>query len=494
MVNFCKAANVLKLTEEEKHGLNLNQQLERRYKAVIPIHRKENPDVKYLKIRKPIDRTMARDHWNSTNTIEVQVPQFDGSGTQEDIIDTAMKYDKLLIALSLNTNIDNKNVNDQRKNLFEEVMDGPARTFFQETYKNEVQANAALAPQDRLHWSDVLSRAIQLTIMEYFGDHPLDAYNNQLHYLNAISMGNMDPKLFSNRVAEISKKIPYCPSNLAGPAHPLLTAQQHINILHSASHRSHITKMRNAGKQKTNFGTNVMEFRNYLHDLYVAEYDQRVLASKKEETQGGQKKRSGSNGHPNGNNNNTTNNKQRRFGNTNQQERKYKNNKNISQCPHCNKFHPGAGDGCWTLDKNKDQRPEGYKKPGKTSTEMVQSLKSNHDTLAEMASDKKCLKISSHIHHTKNPSDATQALKQQNKRKRIEFVQQPKVADTDYNVGCEYANPLVALFEDKDQQDSINELDSDFDGYRFNLPEFLNPFFDREHLQKKTKSHTARLK
>jgi len=160
----------------------------------------------------------------------------------------------------------------------------------------------------------------------------------------------------------------------------------------------------------------------------------------------------------------------------------------------CNKFHPGAGDGCWTLDKNKDQRPEGYKKTGKTSTEMVQSLKSNHDTLAEIASDKKCLKISTYIHHTKNPSDATQALKQQNKRKRIEFVQQPTVADTDYNVGCEYANPLVALFEDKDQQDSINELDSDFDGYRFNMPAFLNPFFDREHLQKKKKSPTTRLK
>jgi len=118
---------------------------------------------------------------------------------------------------------------------------------------------------------------------------------------------------------------------------------------------------------------------------------------------------------------------------------------------------------------------------------MVQSLKSNHDTLAEIARDKKHLKISSHIHHTQNPSAAAQVLKQQNKWKRIEFVQQPKVADTDYNVGCEYANPLVALFEDKDQQDSINELDSDFDGYRFNVPELLNPFFDRQHLQKKTK-------
>jgi len=76
MVNFSKAANVLKLTEEEKHGLHLKQQLERRCKVVIPIHRKENPDVKFLKIRKPIDRAMARDHWNSTNAIEVQVPQF----------------------------------------------------------------------------------------------------------------------------------------------------------------------------------------------------------------------------------------------------------------------------------------------------------------------------------------------------------------------------------------------------------------------------------
>jgi len=133
-----------------------------------------------------------------------------------------------------------------------------------------------------------------------------------------------------------------------------------------------------------------MEFRNYLHDSYVAEYDQQVLASKKEETQGGQKKSNGTNGHPNGNKNNN-NNKQRQFGNTNPQERKYKNNKNISQCHHCNKFHSGAEDGCWTLDKNKDQQPEGYKKPGKTSTEIVQSLKSNHDAQAEIARDQKRL-------------------------------------------------------------------------------------------------------
>jgi len=58
------------------------------------------------------------------------------------MIDTAMKYDELLIAWSLTTTIDTGNVNDQRKNLFEELMDGPARTFFQETYENEVQASA----------------------------------------------------------------------------------------------------------------------------------------------------------------------------------------------------------------------------------------------------------------------------------------------------------------------------------------------------------------
>jgi len=73
-------------------------------------------------------------------------------------------------------------------------------------------------------------------------------------------------------------------------------------------------------------------------------------------------------------------------------------------------------------------------------------------------------------------------------------VQQPKVTDRDHNVGCECANPLVAVFEDKDPQDGINDSDSDFDGYRFNPPAFLNPFFDREHLKRKQKSPTARLK
>jgi hypothetical protein len=52
----------------------------------------------------------------------------------------------------------------------------------------------------------VLARAIQLTIVEYFGDHPLDAYNNQLNYLNSISLANNDPQYVGNWVDEVSKK------------------------------------------------------------------------------------------------------------------------------------------------------------------------------------------------------------------------------------------------------------------------------------------------
>jgi len=76
--------------------------------------------------------------------------------------------------------------------------------------------------------------------MEHFVDHPLDACDNQLHHSNAISMDNMDQNASVTWWLKFLKKKPYCPSNLAGPAHPSLTAQQHINIPHSASHRSHM--------------------------------------------------------------------------------------------------------------------------------------------------------------------------------------------------------------------------------------------------------------
>ena len=34
-----------------------------------------------------------------------------------------------------------------------------------------------------------------------------------------------------------------------------------------------------------------------------------------------------------------------------------------SPCKHCGKFHKGPDDQCWTLDKNKHNRPDGYRTP-----------------------------------------------------------------------------------------------------------------------------------
>lgn len=169
--------------------------------------------------------------------------------------------------------------------------------------------------------------------------------------------------------------------------------------------------MQNAGKQKLDFGVNATEFRNYLHDLYVVEYDQRVLANKTGADQGGHKKNAGNNG------NNNDNKHHQNSSNPQGKESKC-NCKDISKCPHCSKFHPGACDGYWTLDKNKDKRPDGYQKPGKENTEIVQSLKSHHNVEAEIAQDRKCQKVSSNIHNIKYPSNVVpQANSQGNKWK-----------------------------------------------------------------------------
>ena len=167
--------------------------------------------------------------------------------------------------------------------------------------------------------------------------------------------------------------------------------------------------------------------------------------------------------------------------------------KTVLKCQHCDKYHKGAGDGCWSLEKNKDKRPEGYKVPGKlTNTETVE-LKSQYNPSAEIARDRKRQKVSSHIYHTKNASNATwQETEQHKKWKRVLFAQN-EISVTNSDVDCdEVANPMVALFETNTEtldSNSNSNSASDFEGYK--LPEYLNPFFDRGNMQKKAKVSIA---
>ncbi|MBT8266800.1 MAG: aspartyl protease family protein, partial [Bacteroidia bacterium] len=237
-------------------------------------------------------------------------------------------------------------------------------------------------------------------------------------------------------------------------------------------------KMKASGKQKAEFGSNVKAFRNYLHDLYKDQYKERLKAQNNTIRNVIEKKRK---------NGSQENGKENKNGG-----KKKKPRGNVSKCQNCGRYHVGAGDGCWSLDKNKDNRPEWYKKPGMETIMPVQNLNSNHNIKAKLAKDNKHLKISSNTHSFQTTSipQATEGTK----RKRVEFAETAEIADADYYVGCEYANPLVALFEgDTKVEDSNNvcdNSDSDFEGYT--LPEFLNPFFSRENLNKKTKiSHYA---
>ena len=76
-------------------------------------YRKESVTTKVIKLRKPIDRTQPRNEWNSTNTIEVSYPQFDGNGTPEDMVDTVIRYDELVAALNLQNNANDANIHQQ---------------------------------------------------------------------------------------------------------------------------------------------------------------------------------------------------------------------------------------------------------------------------------------------------------------------------------------------------------------------------------------------
>ena len=41
--------------------------------------------------------------------------------------------------------------------------------------------------------------------------------------------------------------------------------------------------------------------------------------------------------------------------------------KKVRECPHCHKYHKDH-DGCWSLEKNKDKRPNGWKPPNKSKS------------------------------------------------------------------------------------------------------------------------------
>lgn len=84
--------------------MNINKQLERKYNVVFPLYRKETDNKNVIKLRTPIDKSMPKNEWNTTNTIEMSIKRFDGSGTPEDMADTAILYDELIEALSLENN------------------------------------------------------------------------------------------------------------------------------------------------------------------------------------------------------------------------------------------------------------------------------------------------------------------------------------------------------------------------------------------------------
>ena len=184
--------------------------------------------------------------------------------------------------------------------------------------------------------------------------HPLQAAKYQKRYLKEGGLKfcgqYKEPRKFYERLDQVNGYLPYFPLvQRAGGVFGTPTAiasDEKIEILDKARTdkiRSLMLANRDSSRKHTRAGTYAKTLQEW--------YDNVALATALE----------------NKNKQDKSNKKRKPTEDTGGPKKKKKKNNNYdpnkSPCRHCGRVHPGPDSGCWTLDKNKAQRPDGYRQP-----------------------------------------------------------------------------------------------------------------------------------
>lgn len=215
-------------------------------------------------------------------------------------------------------------------------------------YKDSTDVDVHEMPE-----SEVLERALNELSKEVF-DNWEAAYQSQKRYLKSdlVMDFDQDPGEFCDRLEELNDGFPYYPRDTGfyPLPHKKMDEEELVFIVDKSKKPDWEIRMLEQGVAPWNFNT-MAEIKTFFKQLYRADRLKRKVKDLERNRDTAASKRSKDD---NKEKNNTSNKKAKKS------HDKKKNKDPPSECPHCNKKHYNH-DGCWTLDKNKDKRPSGYK-------------------------------------------------------------------------------------------------------------------------------------
>ena len=444
------------------------QVMQNEEKNLQPVMTLEDPNAKETKaedsnkqtvnIKIPFIPGANAGNWNSSNTTTRELPMFNG-GTASEFLETMDEYD-LAMALRGGTHA-------QKRNLFRQVLGPQSSKKFSAIEAKLVESNNALDAAERQTDEQLFKRALNKFAQSVFPNWKHAGRNQKRYMSQLVIQPGQSVQDFISQVEQMNDRLKYFPvPDAPEPVHiePFSTAKL-VEIIDLAKKPRWQSAMARQNKSYYDFET-VDEIRSLFSSFQQAdEID--GLKDEVEETNNKVskaprgKKRTRGNG-----------------GKENQGKNNPKTAKTGTKCKHCGKVGAHAEDACWELDKNKDKRPKGWKsvKGEPSALTPVDSLNSDYDVQGEITQDNKRLRIATTV------SDILFSAEQQAKPKvAIKPSKKRSFTDMEDKNEDETLCPMVTMLS-KENSNNKNS-DDEFDGY----PEYLNPFFNRDELTKKTK-------
>lgn len=222
---------------------------------------------------------------------------------------------------------------------YQTTMTTPTKESYNRVFNARRAANKMLASNQREKTNVVLAAVINELTQQVFPTWQ-SAHREQSHYMrSSLYLGNCEPKRFLERLTHMNEYFPYFPVGPDEEPHKKYSEYELIGMADTAKKQSWHKIMMQHGKRPDSFGT-LAEVQEYYTQLYNADKLTSLQESRTptSQTSKSDKKRKG---------------KPAKSMNTGRASAK-RSDKN---CENCGKFGHKSYD-CWSLDKNKDKRPQ----------------------------------------------------------------------------------------------------------------------------------------
>jgi hypothetical protein len=266
------------------------------------------------------------------DSYEEKVFKFE-DGDPEDFVRHRQQLDELFKKLLIEDNP------DQQHRHYQASFFGKAKEEYTRAYNEHNTANEARPNNERLDDDVVLANIVNDVARKFF-DNWQSSVRQQKNYLRTcLYIGNQNPKKFIERIKKINEYLPYFPYHNGGEPYAKMAEDELLDILDSAKKIDWHLTMMSQGKRPDTF-RDIGQAEEYYMQLHNAD----LLLKKLKPASGSSTQK----------------------GKKNSDKQKSKKRKGRDgPCEHCGKHHPGAGDKCWSLSKNKRMRPNGYKPQGR---------------------------------------------------------------------------------------------------------------------------------